>query len=420
MARDMDDLGGGGRRNYAILFAVSVLIGLGVAVYEVALPLYFKRIGMSWLAMGWVYGAAALVTFVIRVGIGAWSDRVGRKRAYVLSLLATGLATWVTPLFRSFYAQGALRSVAEPTMRVREAMHSVLLYEDSPKRFRRIFSRTRGVEFLFHFLGLLVAAAVVGRLAGGGSAPETWLFRGAAVVLFAAGIVFALGYRERPTHSPARPRLMWRDLLHPRLPRPMWVMAISNFVFMFGVMISHCFALQLFFKEKYGASDQDIFVIGAFHRLACALPLLFVGHVFRKRLKLWLMLFLVVEGVMVALPGFMRPGSYSFAGIEVPALWTAVVLWLGHDLLGMGLWLPIQHELLQRHSRPESRGKDISLATALGALGAVGAPFAAGWLRDWPGVADNVAVNLPFIFSGLGVVCSAGVLFFLPGGRNDE
>ncbi|HRU07420.1 MAG TPA: hypothetical protein P5137_16775, partial [Candidatus Brocadiia bacterium] len=103
------------------------------------------------------------------------------------------------------------------------------------------------------------------------------------------------------------------------------------------------------------------------------------------------------------------------AGLPVGALWVAVGVWLIHDLLGMGVWLPIQQELLQRYGGAATRGRDISLSQALGALGAVAAPFVAGWAREWPGLPGGVAINLPFVLSGLGVLLSAAPLLALPG-----
>lgn len=413
---DSVDAYGARRRNLITLVVVSMLIGLGVAVYEVALPLYLKKIHFSWRDMGWIYAAAALATCAVRVGMGAWSDRAGRKRVYVCALLAMGLATLGTPFFSSLLIMIILRSVAEPTTRVREAMHSVLLYEDSPKRFQRIFSRTRGVEFLFHFFGLLAAGWwMAAMLQQRVQSAYAWLLAAAAGVLIVSGVVFAGFYREKRLHARGAAQLAWRDLLHPRLNGPMWVMTASIFVFSAGIGISHCYALQLFFIEKFGASQGDVFTIGALHRLSCAIPLLLVGHVFRRRLKFWLILFLVLEGIFVAVPGFMpAKGVYGIAGWNVSALWMAVGVWLIHDLLGMGVWLPIQHALLQRYSSAASRGKDVSLATALGALGWVLGVFAAGWLREWPGMRKDIAVNLPFIVSGAGVILSALVLLWLP------
>ena len=406
-------------RNLATLFAVSALIGVGASIYEVALPLYFNRLGMSWANMGWIYGAAAAITFVIRVGLGMWSDRAGRKVVYVLTLFSSGLATLATPMIHAMVPQALLRSVADPSIKAREEMHSVLLYEDSPKRFRRVFGQTRGVEYVFHVVGLLASAWFLARMAGfGEDVALFWIFVAASVTLLASGAVFMLLYRERPRREFDKSRVSWSDLLRPRLSRPMWILTASNFVFFFGIQVSHCFALQLFFVEKYGASTGDIFILGALHRVGSALPLLFLSHVFHRNLKRWLMFFLVTEGFFVALPGFL-PGGETFVvfGLELSAYWTAVTLWLFHDVLGRGLWLPMQQELIQRHSNPASRGKDVSLSQSIATIGAVMAPFVAGWLRDWPGIDRSITVNFPFIFSGIGMVVSALMLIPLPKGE---
>jgi len=404
-----------------VLFAVSGLIGLGVAIYEVAFPLYAKDVGFSWTSMGWIYSVAALLTFLIRVGMGTWSDRAGRKVVYVVSLLATGAARFLTPFFRGPVTLGALRCVAEPTAKVRDAMHSVLLYEDAPESFRSRFSKTRGVEFLFHSVGLVLAGWSLAIMARSGVRHgHAWIMGIASLVLIVSGIVFGAFYRERSQHETARAGVSWRQFLHSDLNGPMWIMTISIFVFTFAVMISHGFALQWFFMEKFDATQPQVFRIGALHRVGCAIPLLFFGHVFRRNLKLWLAFFLVTEGIFIALPGLMpRATTYRILGIEMSALWTAVGVWLVHDILGMGVWLPIQHELLQRHSRASSRGRDISLATGLGALGGVASPLVAGWLRELDGISREAAVNLPFLVSGAGIVVSSVFLLWLPREREE-
>ncbi len=422
VAANPQDAAGTTRRNVPILFLISILIGLGVAVYEVALPLHLKKVGLSWRDMGWIYAAGALAICFVRFGMGAWSDRVGRKLVYTLSLVAVGVSTALTPFFANAYVQLVLRSVALPAARVRDTMHSVLLYEDSRRGFLNIFSKTRGVEYLFHFVGLLLAGWGIDAMRRNGVAsPHAWVIWIAAAVLVLAGLVFGTLYRERARRGSGGASLSWTDLLSPRLSRPMWVMTASIFVFTLGIMISHCFALQLFFQEKYGASDRDIFAIGALHRLCCALPLLLVGHLFRRHQKSWLMLFVFIEGIFLVLPGLMPAAlDYRMGPVTIPALWAAVIVWLFHDVLGMGIWLPMQQELLQRFSRPEARGKDMSLAAGLGALGGIVAPPLAGWLRGLPGVNAETTVNLPFIVSGAGVMLSAAILLALPRAKDAD
>jgi len=405
------------RRNLTTLFVVSILLGLGGAVYEVSLPLFLKRAGLTWMNMGWIYSIAAIVTFVVRIGLGAWSDRVGRKVIYVGSLIVTGAATLLTPFFPTIGMQTVLKSVTDPTSKVREAMHSVLLYECWPGKFKRVFSKTRGLELVFHFVGLLIVAWILTRLAlRGVAAPHTAFLIAAAAMFIVSGFILGAWFREGPRHVPDRPAVTWRNFIRLHLTPPMWVLTISIFVFTASVTISHCFVLQLFFQEKYGASDADIFAIGAWHRLVPGLTLLFLGHWFHKHMRTWLMVFLISEGIFMAAPGFIPAGGGGLVvgSVVVPMLWVSVGIWLMHDFLGMGLWLPMQQELLQRYSRPDARGEDMSLSTALGALGGVPAPFIAGWLRQLETVPPELALNLPFIVSGIGTALSALILIALP------
>ena len=126
------------------------------------------------------------------------------------------------------------------------------------------------------------------------------------------------------------------------------------------------------------------------------------------------MVFLISEGIFIAAPSFIPAGRFLIAGYNVSFLWASVLIWLVHDLLGMGLWLPMQQELMQKYSRKDRRGEDMSLATALGAIGGVPAPFVAGWLRELPGISPAVALNIPFFVSGVGVALSALILLGLP------
>jgi hypothetical protein len=315
--------------------------------------------------------------------------------------------------------QGILRGVGDPAVRAREAMHSVLLFEDSPQRFRKIFSRTRAVEFFFHFLGLVLAAwCVRWMVAHAIAAPLNKGLVAAGVVLLLSAVCFAYFFREHAPRTRGPAPLVWRDLLRPNLPAPLWIMAGGMCIFSLAISTSHCFALQWFFQEKFGASNSDILIVGALHRLFVAIPLLVAGHFIRRRLKFWLVLLVACEGVFVAAPGFMPAADYALVGVRVSALWTAVGVWLLHDVLGMGAWLSAQQELVQRYSRPETRGKDVSLTGALAAVGGIGGPLLAGWLRTWNVFGDGFAVNLPFIVSGMLASTAAIVLLALPDVRS--
>jgi len=91
----------------------------------------------------------------------------------------------------------------------------------------------------------------------------------------------------------------------------------------------------------------------------------------------------------------------------VPDLTAAAIIWLAHDLFGAGVWIPIQSRLIQKYSRPSTRGRDVTKVFATASLGSVVGPLIAGWVFErWYGG--------PFVISGMVMILSALVLFALP------
>ena len=82
------------------------------------------------------------------------------------------------------------------------------------------------------------------------------------------------------------------------------------------------------------------------------------------------------------------------------------MVWLAHDLIGAGVWVPIQSAFIQKYSREDRRGRDVSKVLALGSLGWIFGPLLAGGIFDrWYGG--------PFVLSGAIMILSAFVLFAL-------
>lgn len=382
--------------------AVSVLIGLAMAVYENALPFYLRDEEFSGLGMGLTYAVPALAVFVLRQMAGRWSDLVGRKLVYLIALVANGLMTLLTPLAGGVAAQTALKSVREPALQIRNMIHSVLLYEGMPKRFIDLFGKTRGAEFLFQGIGALLAAWSYSLLRGRVRiSPERLLLLTSGGLVIASAVVFAALYREKGFKRSSAQGIGLRDFIRPSLDTRLYVLMASIFVFNIGLSCSHCFALQLFFLEKFHASRETVFVISALHRFMMAIPLLFVGWVVRGNYKRLYIIFSVTEGALIAAPAF------------IGTLWPAAGVWLLHDLFGAGIWLPIQHALLQRYSRPESRGREMGIVLSISYLGMVVGPILAGFLRGSRVADASTRTGLPFLAGGVIVVASAAILLFL-------
>jgi len=393
------------RDNLRTLLVVSALFGLSAAIYETALPLYLDRAGISLVGMGWIYFLPALLAVCVPIVVGIGSDRAGRKGFYALALVAQGIGTLLTPLFATATAQLVVKAVREPWFRVRETLHSLLVQRDAPGDFLRVFGRTRGLEYFAQFLGLVAAAGglrllALGRAAG---AVEMTLLAAGAIMLVNAAL-FATAYREAaPTAAQGmgRPAMDLRDLLHPHLNRHLWLQMVSMFIFNIGLSCSHAFAPQVFFLERFKVSDAGLFLIMALHRLSIALPMAFAGRLVTQRLKAAYIGLVVIEGILIGVPGYLM--SFGWA----------TGLWLLHDLVGAGVWWPIQHALLVRHCDEERRGRQLSVVLSLSALGMALGPLLAGYISAAVPVGTELRVGLPFIAGGALMVLSAVLLVFL-------
>lgn len=372
------------------------MLGLGIAIYENTLPLYLKQIGMSTAAMGWIFAAAALCTYLFRVGGGAWSDRAGTKIVYGLMLIAQGVASVFTPLTNSTFAQGVLKCIRDPAVRTRETIHSILLYEESGHKFLRLFGQSRGIEFIFQFVGLVLAAlAVLGMKARGVGHPLEILIFISGVLIFIASFLFVGGFRSTPRPVESNGAVTWRDVLHPKLNRALWILTVSEFVFNIGLSCSHSYMMPLFFSQKYGTGDSVTLLIMGLHRLSIALPMFFVASLVGERLKRVYVIFVFIEGALIATPGF------------IPWLWPAAIVWLFHDFFGAGIWLPAQQALIQKHSDAATRGKQVGVVLAIGYLGTIFGNLLAGYLAEMTWLGHSTAISLPFIVGGVLVSVTA-------------
>jgi len=384
-------------RNYGFLLAGSAMFGLGFGIYEFVLPYFLDAHGISMGRMGIIYSAAALLTFALWVYTGDLSDRVGRKTLYVASLVTTSVASGLTPLAPIFAAQIALKSIREAGSKVFDSMYQLALHDEGEARYVDRVGKARGLQSLAEAGGAFAAGWLLVREAYRGS------FAASALVLLAAAVVFALSYRQPDSESSKRKRSrpLLARMLPLDLPRPLIILTISAFIFAVGLATSHCFVMQLFWQRKFGASTAIVGTILMVHRLTFGVPLLFVGWVVKRHLKQIYIVCVILEGIALA------------AGGLVPDLTGAAIIWVAHDLFGAGVWIPIQSRLIQKYSRPSTRGRDVTKVFATASLGWIFGPLIAGWVFEgWYGG--------PFVISGVVMILSALVLLALPQSDDEE
>ncbi len=184
--------------------------------------------------------------------------------------------------------------------------------------------------------------------------------------------------------------------MHPNLV----LIAISGMIFAIGLQMSHSFYMNLFFTERFGSTTSFTIWVNVVHRLTLALPLFFVGHFNLKNLKWWYIFGVAFQGLTIAISPFL-PNSILSASV-----------YLSHDLIGAGIWSPIQATLIQKFSSDEKRGLDVGKVLAWGSIGAIFGPLIAGKLA-------SESATLPFFVSGLLIIAAVTPLFFLKLSRDE-
>jgi len=382
-------------RNYGFLLAGSAMFGLGFGIYEFVLPYFLDACGISIGRMGIMYAAGAVFMFIVWVYAGDLSDRMGRKALYVASLVTSSVVSGLTPLVPFFAGQVVLKSIREAGARVFDTMYQLALHDEGQLRYVDRVGKARGLQALAQAGGAFGAGWLLLQQAYWSS------FIASALVLSVAALVFALGYRRPAVDNSEAPlpRQSLAGMIVLNLPSPLIIITVSAFIFTVGLSTSHCFVMQLFWERKFGASTAIVGTILMLHSVSIAITLLFVGWVVRRHLKRLFIVFVILEGVALAMGGL------------VPDLTAAAIIWLAHDLFGAGVWIPIQSRLIQKYSRPSTRGRDVTKVFATASLGSVVGPLIAGWVFErWYGG--------PFVISGMVMILSALVLFALPADDN--
>jgi len=331
-------------KHFPLLMTVAALFGLGIGIYDSVLPFLLAHWRNPSMKMGIIFGASGVAMFFMRVYLGDLSDRFGRKTFYAAALGVGAGLTFATPFAPSLVAQTGLRSLRDASFQTYQGMHQLVLYEESVEKYLDYMGKTQGSQYLAEALGARAAGVTIQRGGHGYSAS----MHIAAIAFFVAFCAFAALYRSPAVDRRREPTVSLRQLFGLDLSPELRLMTIANLIFTVGLATSHCFVMQLFFKYKFGASESHISIIMMLHRLVAAVPLLLVGWVVKRHLKAVYITFLTLEGLALIVSAY------------IPNFILATGVWLTHDLLGAGIWIPVQSTLMQQHSRHSVRGRDIS------------------------------------------------------------
>ncbi len=383
-------------RNVKTVLAVSVLFGASTGIYEFVLPYYLDEQGLSFQSMGNIFAIATAGMLLVRVLMGRLADLWGRKPFYGLSLAGSAVAMWLTPTSGAVAAQALLKTLREAMFLTRETLHPVVLYEESQRRFLDFMGKTRGMEYISQASGTLLAGTLLGLLGTG------WNLVLAGGVMGLGFVAFWAIYGERDRDGEALQTVTrLRDLLSFDMHRNLKIVTFAFFIFNIAMWTSHSFIMPLFFTEKFGASGYAVSWVLMLHRLTAVVPLMLIGRLHVRHLKVVYILAWTLEGAILS------------ASALVPSFHATAAVWLLHDVVGGGVWVPVQNMVIQQYTRPDRRALELGKIQAYGGIGAIIAHWLAGWLST------NMGVSAPFFASGILMIVAAVALLPLRLGRSD-
>ena len=335
-------------------------------VYVPVLPTYARSLGASLGVVGLVVGAYGFSQLVVRVPIGLGSDRIGRRKPFLLGGMlanAVGAATlalaptaWALVLGRAILGVGASTYVVS----------SVYLAEFFP---RQQVARATGIAAGVTLLSQVVVMLVGGVVADHWGVPVTfWIGVGLALV----GLLLVLPLPEHDLGAGVRPRAA-RELARTGLRRDVLVAALAAALLQYGTF-ALTYGFVPVYAEEIGANKADLGILTTAAVAAAALAALAAAGVGNR-----------LSGRTAVIVGF---GVSALGAAVVPAIQNLPLLTASQAVggFGRGLVLPALMAISIRRAPLAQRGTAMGVFQEVYALGMFLGPVTSGVLAQWLGL----------------------------------
>ncbi|MCX6022110.1 MAG: MFS transporter [Chloroflexi bacterium] len=369
----------GDRRSALFLALATFLFWASLYVYVPILSVHAKSLGASLSMVGLVIGAYGISQLVLRIPLGIWSDRTGRRLPYVgaslavAALGAVGLAMAPEP-WTLFLARG-LTGVAASGWVVFTVLYAGYFPPAQVPRAMGQISFVNG-------LAQLVSAFIGGFIADGMGSGAAFM---AGAVLAGLGTLCVFPVREVATPKDSVPTgaQIWRVATLPSL---LLVSALSSLT-QYNTF-STAFGFTTVYAAGIGASKTELGLLTTAFFAAFTVASLGAGPLVERwgpRSALALGMALLAVGT-IAIP---------FTG----ALWPLVLCQIISGA-GRGVTQPALLALAIRDAAPSERATAMGVYQALYSVGMFAGPPVSGAIAD--------AAGLPTVFAVAGAACLAG------------
>ena len=360
-------------------------------VYSPILSVYAQSLGASFTTVGVVVGAYGFVQMWLRIPLGIWSDRLGRRLPFLYAghffnlVGCLGLAMAPTPMYLVIF-RGVLGISAATWVAFTVLFASYFPANQSPKAM--------GVITAINGISLITVNGLGGQIAQMWGMGATFY---AGAVLAAIGLIATVPIKEHRTHrEPPTFRQIWRIITHPALMLVASITALNHYAFW-----ATTFGFVPVYAADLGASKLTLGIIG----VAALVPYTLtapMNHRFAARLGENRAVFVGI--LVMAVTMFVVPLINSIPLLAISQ---------GASGFGRGLVYPLLMGLSIREISGEDRATAMGVYQAVYAIGMFLGPTTAG------AVADAVGLSGAFIIAGTVSVIAAAAALTLLGRTND-
>lgn len=380
------------RKQRALFCLVTMVFWFTLYIYVPILPNYVTYLGGSLKMVGLVVGSYGLVQMLLRIPLGIWSDRIGKRKVFitlgVFLALASSLVMGVFPNVLAMLAGRALSGAAAATWVTFTVLFSSYFpSQDAPKAM--------GLAMFYNSIGQMLATSMGGYMAElfGWKVP---FMVGAVVGL--VGVLLSLRIKE--TEWIDRTPLQVTELL--AVGRERGLLIVSGLAILTQCMtFATVYGFTPIYAESIGASPGELSLLTFFSTLPVTIAAWSssTGMVERYGDRQIVTAGLILGALAAAIVPFTR---------TLPQLCITQAI----GSLGRGLVFPVLMGLSIQTVPEEKRATAMGFFQAIYALGMFGGPVLVGIIGDMSGLTGG------FLATGLiGLIGGWLALRLLPGGR---
>jgi predicted MFS family arabinose efflux permease len=356
------------RADHILFVAVTLLYWTTMYIYVPILTPFLEYRGLSLQAIGLVLGSYGFVQLVCRFPLGIWSDRLRRRKPFILLGMASGASSCLLFLVPESWLWTLAGRAAAGICASTWVAFTVL--------YAGYFAETQAVRAMSNISFLTVGGQIAGMgISGWLADARGWnapFVTGAAIA--AVGLIAACFIRE-PKGGVARAPMTFADVgAVVREPMLLKVSLLS--------ILGHCVLFITMFGftplkavNDLGASNADLTWIVFAFMIPHAFASLYSGKWIAPKFGVW--------NTMLA--GFLLAGLCTAAIVWSPSL-PALMATQALNGLAQGLYLPLLLGAAIQDVPGPKRATAMGFYQAVYSAGMFGGPYLAGFLNDMYGI----------------------------------